>query len=111
MWKMYQTATMTSSRPSDLACIKDEWAAVQFDAAVTLVGRTVENALQEQHNVGSEKDPNHQPKYALPQILADDFRFPPSPQPMSERDRQMAAINVLRGWAKMTSAVRDVKPA
>ena len=111
MWKMYQTATMMSSRPSDLACITDRWAALQLDAAVTLVGRTIENALQEQHNVGSDKEPNHQPRWVLPQILEDDFRFPPSPKPMSKRDRQMAAINVLRGWAKMTSAVRDVKPA
>lgn len=47
-----------------------------LDNAVTLLGITIENALQEQTNVGSDKAPKHEPRYTLPQLLADDFRLP-----------------------------------
>jgi len=57
-------------------CIEDRWTAYQFDAAVTMLGVTIENALQEQQNVGSDKQPKYEAKYTLAQLLADDFRLP-----------------------------------
>lgn len=41
-----------------------------------MFGTVIENALQEQTNVGSDKQPKHEPRYTLPQLLADDFRLP-----------------------------------
>ena len=36
----------------------------------------MENAAQEQHNVGSEKQPKYEPRYRMAELLADDFRLP-----------------------------------
>lgn len=98
-----------SLRASKLLEIDDRWAALQLDSAVMLVGRAIENALQEQINRGDDKDPKWESKYELDDLLEDDFRFPPPPKPPTEAERQMAAIEVLRGWARMTSAVKSVK--
>ena len=38
------------------------------------VGRVIENALHERHKVGNESEP----RYSLSQILAPDFRLPPT---------------------------------
>lgn len=57
-------------------CIEDRWTAYQFDAAVTMLGVAIENAAQEQQNVGSDKVPKYEPKYTMAQLLADDFRLP-----------------------------------
>lgn len=76
MWTLYQKAKLFSRLPSELLKLDDEWLAYMFDNAVTLFGTVVENALQEQTNVGSDKAPKHEPRYSLPQLLADDFRLP-----------------------------------
>ena len=57
-------------------CIEDRWTAYQFDAAVTMLGITIENAAQEQQNVGSDKEPKYEPKYTVAQLLDDAFRLP-----------------------------------
>ena len=36
----------------------------------------MENASQEQHNVGSEKQPKYEPRYRMAELLAEDFRLP-----------------------------------
>lgn len=41
-----------------------------------MFGITIENALGEQQNVGSDKAPKYEQKYTLPQLLADEFRLP-----------------------------------
>lgn len=61
--------------------IKDRWAALQFDNAVTLVGMVIENASQEQHNVGSKKEPKYELKYTMHQLLSDGFRLPARMKP------------------------------
>lgn len=55
------------------------------DNAVTFFGITIENALQERVNNGSEKEPHWEKKYALAQVLEDDFRLP---RPVSEAQKR-----------------------
>lgn len=81
MWSLYLTAKTFGQRPSRLARIADPWAALQFDNAVALVGITLENASQEQQNVGSEKQPKWEPKYTMGQLLDDGFRLPAPAKP------------------------------
>ena len=47
-----------------------------LDNAVTMLGITIENALQEQQNTGTDKAPKHEQRYSLSQLLADNFRLP-----------------------------------
>jgi len=108
MWTLYLTASHSRTRPSDLVCIQDDWAALQFDNAVAMVGRIIENAAQEQHNVGSEEKPKFVNKYKIGELLDDDFRFAVEPEP-TERDKQMKAWNVLKGWARTTRGVRYIQ--
>jgi hypothetical protein len=54
-----------------LVRIVDEWAALQFDNAVTLVGLAIENAAQELHDVGGKM----QRKYTMAQLLDQGFRL------------------------------------
>lgn len=75
------TAKTFAQRPSQLVRIADPWAALQFDNAVALVGITLENASQEQQNVGSEKQPKWQAKYSMAQLLDDTFRLPAPEKP------------------------------
>jgi hypothetical protein len=63
--------------------VTDRWAALQFDNAVGLVGTVLENAAQEQTNVGTKNKPEWKPTYTLGQLLADDFRLPAPEKPKS----------------------------
>lgn len=65
--------------------IRDPWAALQFDNAVGFVGVVLENASQEQHNVGTEKAPKYEPKYTMAQLLDPDFRLPAPPKPVKAK--------------------------
>ena len=69
MWRLYTTAKGTGSRPSTLVCVKDRWAAYQFDSAVSFFGVAVENAAQEQIQAG-DKWVN---RYTLDQLLTPGF--------------------------------------
>lgn len=60
--------------------VTDPWTALQLDNAVALVGITLENAVQDLHNVGTEKQPKWEPKYTVGQLLDDDFRLPAPPK-------------------------------
>lgn len=73
MWSLYLTAKGTCSRPSDLVGVRERWAAYQFDSAVTYLGVTIENAAQQQVNVGGQSNPNWQSKYSLRQLLTPGF--------------------------------------
>lgn len=71
---MYQTATKLGQRPSRLAeGITDAWAAYQFDCAVVYFGTVIENASQEQINVGDDSHPRYKRKYTLAQLLTEGF--------------------------------------
>lgn len=73
MWSLYLTAKGTHSRPSDLLCVDDPWAAYMLDSAVTTLGVTIENAAQEQVNVGGDQSPKWQAKYSLHDLLTPGF--------------------------------------
>ena len=53
--------------------IQDRWAALQFDQAVTTFGGIIENAAQEQINVGPEDKPRWVAKYEMSDLLTDGF--------------------------------------
>ena len=76
MWTLYQTASATHSRPSDLLCVEDRLAAYLFDSAVMTFGRVIENASQEEENIGSPSQPKWERKYNLQQLLSQDFKLP-----------------------------------
>lgn len=76
MWDLYLLAKTTNSRPSDLVCIEDRWAAYQFDSAVTFVGLTIESALHETREVGVGQSKRVEPKYTIAQLLEPEFRLP-----------------------------------
>lgn len=92
MWNLHALAGTTHQRPSDIICIEDRWAAYQFDSAVSLVGTTIENALQETREVGGKLNP----RYTLAQVLDADFRFP----------RDASAVDALKRMAAKDKAVR-----
>lgn len=69
--------------------------AYQFDNAVTLFGLTIENALQERQNVGTQKEPKWEPKYTLKELLDNDFRLPRPVQ--KEQPGGLAGLKALVG--------------
>ena len=73
MWNLYLTSKGSHSRPSDLVGITDRWAAYQLDSAVVLLGTILENAAQEQVNVGGETSPKWERKYTMRQLLTPGF--------------------------------------
>lgn len=94
MWKLFQTAKLSSQRPSNLVDIPDRWLALQFDNAVTLVGNTIESALHEQVKVGGDKNARWEPKYRLDQLLDPDFRLPTPP---TKEQREKEALEAFKG--------------
>jgi hypothetical protein len=76
MFKIYQTAKTMASRASELLDVRDKWAALQFDHAVTFVGQIIEGALNETEKVGPDDKPEWRQKYTLKQLLDPDFRLP-----------------------------------
>ena len=97
MWRLYSTAKMSRSRPSDLVTISDAWAALQFDNAVSMVGNAIEGALHEMQEVGGGKAKKMQPKYRIDELLEPDFRLP---RPKTAKDRERDSIRMLRAMAK-----------
>lgn len=73
MWGLYLTAKGSCSRPSAMMGITDRWAAYMLDSAVVLLGTIIENASQEQINVGGETAPRWERRYTLRQLLTPGF--------------------------------------
>lgn len=94
MWTLYNKAKLYSRLPSELVRLEDEWTAYQFDNAVTLLGITIENALQERRNAGTAKQPDWQPKYTLRQLLDDDHRLP---APVNNEGNGLAGLMGMAG--------------
>lgn len=84
----------------------DEWAAYQLDQAVLLVGTALENAAQETHNVGGEKDPRYEPKYRMDELLDPDFRLPAPP---TKEERERAGLKALKALAGKSGGRVTVK--
>lgn len=107
MWHLYQQAKILKKRPSKITNIKKtygKWWAYQFDASVTFLGGVLENALYEEINVGSEKEPRMEKKYELKDIIRQDFRFP---RPPTEKEKQKKAINYYKNF--MGKGIKWVK--
>lgn len=108
-WQLYLTATATGQRPSALVHVADAWAALQFDNAVVLVGRVIENAAQEQEQVGPKNAPQWRAKYHLDELLRDDFRLPRAP---TAQERERASLDALKQMARSRhSGVKYTKVA
>lgn len=69
---MYTTYTARGIAPSRMVRIDDDWTAYQFDAAVSMLGTAVENALYERVGDGDKR----KPRYTLEQLLDPGFRLP-----------------------------------
>jgi hypothetical protein len=77
--------------------IQDRWAALQFDSAVAVVGSGIENALQEQYNAGSQKEPNWVRKYTIKQLLDPTFRLPAPPTEKESNQAMLDKLKTLKG--------------
>lgn len=53
----------------------DRWAAYQLDCAICYFGMVIENALNEQVNVGPDDKPKWVAKYTLTQLLTPGFKL------------------------------------
>ncbi len=96
MWSIYQLAKLGHCRASAIVNISDKWTAYQFDSAVSLVGVTIENALNETiENLAKEQVP----KYDLEQLLSDKFRFP---RKLTEKERESKSVDYFRGMLGAT---------
>jgi len=73
-------------RASNLVDITSKWAAYQFDAAVSFIGISIENALQEMTKGVS--------KYRLSDLLKPEYKLP---RPPTDKQEEKNAIN----WLKM----------
>lgn len=85
--------------------IRDPWIALQFDNAVTLVKTVLENALNEMHKVGTEKDGKMEPVYSLEQLLDPEFKLP---RPPSAQDKERAALGTLKAFARKSGGAVKV---
>lgn len=74
VFTLYQMATTYQNRPSELIGVDDPWLAFQFDRAIFLFGRAVENRLQERKNIGTSKKPRYVPKYTLQEAINEVLR-------------------------------------
>lgn len=63
MYILHELASSYGSRPSDLLCIQDRWLAYEFDNAVFMYGRWVNNKRQ-------ETDKKGRPLYSIEDILS-----------------------------------------
>lgn len=63
------------------------------DNAVTFFGLTIENALAERVNKGSEKEPKWEDKYTLAQLLDPAFRLPRPPT--AKQQRQQSGLKAM----------------
>lgn len=97
MWKLYLTSKTLSQRPSDLLCVPDRWLAYQLDNAVVYLGITLENALHETINAGTERQSRTEPKYTITQLLEPSFRLPAPEKPQQQKGGGLAALLALAG--------------
>lgn len=115
MWELYQRCKILGGRPSQHLAVpplQNDWAAYQFDNAVLFVGITVENALGERENRGSEDRPDWQPKYKLNQLLEPDFRLPrPDTQDAAQGKAVGAALKALVGKQRPKPSAAGTLPS
>jgi hypothetical protein len=79
----------------DLLCQLNPLTAYQFDAAVVAFGTTIENALQEQIQVGAGKDKRWKQKYKLSDLLNDKFQF--------QRENPLTALQGVEGYEEVSA--------
>lgn len=84
MWAAWQKVKTTHKLASDDLDLEDSIAAWCVDGVVLWFGITIENALQERVNVGTEKQPKYEQRYQLAQLLDAKFTLP-KPVPTSKK--------------------------
>ncbi len=94
------------TRPSEYVGVTDPWVAYQFDRAVNTFGVVIDNASQETHNVGGEKNAKYEPLYQMEQLLDADFRLP---RPKTTKDLERESLAQLKSIAKSSSSVKVFK--
>ncbi len=91
MWQIYSLAKLGHKRASEIVGIKDLWLMYQFDSAISLVGVTIENALNETvENLAKQLVP----KYTLEELLSTKFKFP---KPLTEVEKESKAVDYFKG--------------
>lgn len=63
---------------------------MQLDNAVAFVGSVIESAAHETRNAGTDKQPKHEPKYQMDQLLDPAFKLP-APLTAKQREAQRKA--------------------
>jgi hypothetical protein len=57
----------------------------------------IENALAERVNRGTKKEPDHQPRYTIEQLLDPEFRLPAPPTKEEKERNSIAFLKSLKG--------------
>lgn len=76
MWSLWQKAKTYSQLPSKILGEEDSIAAWMLDSAVTYLGVTIENALEERVKVGVGNNVEYKPRYTLARLLDQGFKLP-----------------------------------
>jgi hypothetical protein len=100
MWQAYLKLKTYHEKPSATLEISDTIVAWCVDSTVLWFGITVENALLERVNTGTEKEAKWEAKYTLEELLDPLFRMPrPLPQPkrMPQEQNPWAPLLALAG--------------
>lgn len=115
LWSAWTSLKTYHQKPSSTLELTDTIAIYCLDNAVIWFGMTVENALQERVNEGSEEKPKWEAKYTLGQLLDPLFRMPkpePAPKPKRAAQSGFAAMMALASQAGSgVKAYKYVKPS
>ena len=109
MWSAYLNLKTCHRRPSEDLEESDTIAAWCVDNTVLWFGTTIENALLERVNRGTQKDPKMEPRYTLSELLDPLFRlFKPLPAPRKAQGQGNSGLAALLAMAR-TGARSGVK--
>jgi hypothetical protein len=76
MWNLWRKAKEFHSLPSKVFGERDPLAAYMLDNAVLAFGTIIENALMEQHEIGSGQGKKWVKRYTITQLLDPEFKLP-----------------------------------
>lgn len=115
MWQTWTRATKFSKLPSEVYDPSGKFwevpfgslAAWMFDTAVTWLGHTIENALEERVKVTVGKQVEYRPKYSLAKLLHPSFRLP-RPLP-TEADNPNPWAELMAWAGKRNSGIKKYK--
>lgn len=92
---------MSHRRPSDDLEETDTIAAYCVDETVLWFGFTIENALAERVNRGTQKAPRYEDRYTLSELLDPAFRLPrPAPQFKTKPQQKLSGFAAMLAMAQ-----------